>query len=155
MLQTTPAPSTPAAQPPAANITRSDGVVGGAAPVTGSAGTVQPDGKPIVPAQQQGPGGGSMLLLIMMPLALVLIWFMGSRADKKRKAEHAATLAGLQRNDKVQTIGGIIGNVAEMSDTEVVLRVDEITNTRVRVSRQAISSVLNRAGKVDSAKATA
>lgn len=167
MLQPTTPPSAPVATPaapapataqpaaPTANISRSDGVVGGNAPAaTGTQGTtLQPSGGGTQAATQpQGPGSGTMLLMIMMPVVLIVVWFMGSRADKKRRAEHAATLAGLQRNDKVQTIGGVLGTVAEINDNEVILKTDEITNTRIRVVRSAISTVLNRSTKPDGTK---
>jgi preprotein translocase subunit YajC len=159
-----PASSTPAApattQPaaPTANITRTDGVVGGNAAPAAKTGTVQPaDGgsAPLTPAQPQG--GSNMMLFMLLPLAgLMLMMFLGNRKENKKRAEHNATLAGLQRNDKVATIGGMIGTVADIQDTEVVLKTDEITNSRVRVQRSAIASVLNRAGgKAEPAKAIA
>jgi preprotein translocase subunit YajC len=168
MMQPAPsAPSTPApvtAQPPAptANITRTDGVVGGNAATATKAGTVQPaDGggsgsAPLTPAQPQG--GSNMMLIMLLPLAaLMLMMFLGNRKESKKRAEHTATLASLQRNDKVATIGGMIGTVAEIQDTEVVLKTDEITNSRVRIQRSAIASVLNRNGapKSEPAKASA
>jgi preprotein translocase subunit YajC len=148
--------STTTPPPPSANVTRSDGVVGGSTPATGAAGTKQPatDGNNGVAQQQQGVGGLGMIIWVL-PLIMIVFLFISSRTEKKKRAEVAATLASLQRNDKVQTIGGMIGNVAEMTDTEVVLRVDEITNTRVRVMRSAITAVLNRAtpAKGDGVKA--
>ncbi|MBY0307304.1 MAG: preprotein translocase subunit YajC [Phycisphaerales bacterium] len=157
-----PAPATnqPAATlpaPPAANVTRSDNVIGGTAPAAatqpGAAGTLQPGGGQAV---QPSQGGGSFMLVMALPLvALVLMMFLGQRGEKKKRAEHAATLASLQRNDKVQTIGGVIGTVAEIQDAEVVLKTDELTNSRIRVQKSAISAVLNRAGgKGEMAKAT-
>lgn len=150
------APATPAA--PTANITRSDSVVGGTAPVAGGTqtGTVQPAaGKDAPVAQPQGPGTGMSLIFLLMPVFLIVVWWMGSRADKKKRAEHAATLAGLQRNDKVETIGGMLGTVAEITDNEVILKTDEITNSRIRVRRTAIASILNRSSSTETTKAGA
>jgi preprotein translocase subunit YajC len=41
----------------------------------------------------------------------------------------------------VQTIGGILGAVVEVRDEDVVLKVDESSNTKIRVIRDAIKSV--------------
>lgn len=156
MQQPTPASTpAPAAQAPSApaTITRTDGVVSGNAPATGTAGTAQPGGAALVPQQPQG-GGSSMMLIMMLPIAALMIFmFMGNRKETKKRAE---LMSSLQRNDKVQTIGGMIGSIAEINDTEVVLHVDEITKTRVRVSRAAITSVLNRGpAKADGVKTPA
>lgn len=91
------------------------------------------------------PKGGFDVLLIGMVLFflfLIVSSMMQSRKDKRRKQE---LFAGLAKHDRVQTIGGIIGTIAEVSDTEIVLRVDEVSNTRVRVARGAIQTVLKKA----------
>lgn len=148
----TAAPSAPAG-PVVGNVTRSDAVVGSVAPAAATqTGTVQPSGAPVA-VPQQPQGGGSMMLIMMLPIAALMIFmFLGNRKETKKRA---ALMAGLQRNDKVQTAGGMIGNIAEINDTEVVLRVDEVTNTRVRVSRSAITAVLNHSAKTDGIKAIA
>lgn len=155
MQQPTPAstPAPAATQSAPANITRTDGVVSGNTPAAGTAGTTQPGGAALVPQQPQS-GSSSMMLIMMLPIAALMIFmFMGNRKETKKRAE---LMSSLQRNDKVQTIGGMIGSIAEINDTEVVLHVDEITKTRVRVSRAAITSVLNRGPvKADGAKAPA
>ena len=51
-------------------------------------------------------------------------------------------LAGLKRNDRVQTIGGVLGTVVEAREHEVILKVDESSNTKMRFNRAAIKEVL-------------
>jgi preprotein translocase subunit YajC len=51
-------------------------------------------------------------------------------------------LAELSKNDRVVTIGGVIGTVVEVRENEVVLKVDESSNTRMRFSRNAIQSLV-------------
>ena len=51
-------------------------------------------------------------------------------------------LDNLKRGDRVQTIGGIIGTVVEARETEVVVKVDETNNTKIRFARKAITRVL-------------
>jgi len=90
------------------------------------------------------PGAGSNMLIfgvLMFFGFLIITQMMQSRKEKRRKAE---LLGSIARHDRVQTIGGIIGTVAEISDDEVTLRVDESTNSRVRVSRNSIQQVLKK-----------
>lgn len=115
-----------------------------AAPAPSAAG--QPvegaDGAPIQPSapaqqQQQGMSGFVFMLLILALFMFVLI--VPQRREKKRRN---AMLEALKKGDRVQTVGGIIGTIAEIRPTELVLKVDENTNTRMRFSRNAIQAVL-------------
>jgi preprotein translocase subunit YajC len=54
-------------------------------------------------------------------------------------------LKGLKRNDRVQTIGGILGTVVETRDDVVVLKVDEANNVKMHFNRSAIKEVLHEA----------
>lgn len=143
------APTTPQVAPPAANITRTDGVIGGttAAPTTGTptqggtASTQEPAPVNAAPAQN---GMSMMLMMAVIMGGFILMMFLSKRKEDKKRTE---LMSSLQRNDKVQTIGGMIGNIVEIDSNEVVLRTDEITNSRVRINRSAISAVLNRGDK--------
>ena len=50
----------------------------------------------------------------------------------------------LEKNDKVRTIGGIMGTVMEVKGDEVVLKVDEANNTKIRVISSAIGKNLSK-----------
>ena len=49
----------------------------------------------------------------------------------------------LKKGDRVQTIGGVLGTVVEARDTDVLVKVDESSNTKIRFSRNAIHRVLD------------
>lgn len=92
-------------------------------------------------AAPTGGGGLGYILPLMLVgfMALILFQALGQRKnDKKRRA----LLSQIKRYDRVQTIGGVIGTVMELKDTEVVLRTDEHSDTRIRFSRSAIQQVL-------------
>ncbi len=95
--------------------------------------------------QRQGP---DMMLFLMLGLGvfMVMMIFTGGRRQKKEKREREEMLNALKRNDKVQTIGGIIGVVAEVRTDEVVLKVDDAGHNRVRFARSAIQQVISSRG---------
>lgn len=101
------------------------------------------DGAPTGVARPASPFGSNMLLFGMLIFFafIVITSMMQGRKEKRRKAE---LLGSIARHDKVQTVGGIIGTVAEIADDEIVLRVDEATNSRVRVSRASVQQVLKK-----------
>lgn len=94
------------------------------------------------PAPASPFGGSSMLLVMFAVLALMLV--MSAFTGNKEKKKRAAMLASIGRNDRVQTIGGVIGTVVEMRDDEMVLRVDDSNNTRITFSRSSVQGVLKK-----------
>ena len=104
-------------------------------------------GTPAIPAdpnapvtnQTQGQGLGSMLPILILVFAVLIIFSMGTgRKEKKRRA---AMLATLTKGAKVTTVGGVLGTVVEVRDDEVVVKVDENSNTRMRFAKSAINAV--------------
>jgi preprotein translocase subunit YajC len=87
----------------------------------------------ISPLMQWGP-----LILIFVVMYMFLF-----RGPKKKQQQHQKMVQSLQKNDKVRTIGGILGTVIDVKDDEITLKVDESNNTKIRVSTGAISKVLS------------
>jgi len=74
----------------------------------------------------------------------VLFWFFMIRPMKRQEQERKALLSALKKNDKVVTSGGIIGIVASVKEKEdeVMLKVDESSNVRLRVTRSSIVRIV-------------
>jgi preprotein translocase subunit YajC len=89
------------------------------------------------------PGGSFMRLTFPLLLAFVVFYFWLFRGQRKDKQRHAQMLANLKRNDRVQTIGGVLGTVVDAREHEVVLKVDESSNVKMRFNRAAIKEVLS------------
>ena len=96
----------------------------------------------------QGNGGlfenlGIMPLIIMIGM---LFYFMVLRPETRRRSDQEKMHKGLKKNDRVITIGGIHGTVvsAPTESDEITIKVDENTNTRIRITRSAVQTVLNQ-----------
>ncbi len=87
------------------------------------------------PAGQPAAGGG-MSMWIMLLLIFVVMWFFMIRPQRKQQKELQAFRDGLKKGDKVVTIGGIYGTVAEIKENHVLIEVDN--NVKIRVSKQAL-----------------
>jgi len=83
--------------------------------------------------------GNLLFGLILMLVVFYAIVLSGNRKEKKKRQE---MLAAISRNDRVMTIGGIIGSVVSVSDNDVTLKVDESANVKITVIRSAIQRVL-------------
>ena len=80
------------------------------------------------------------MIWIMLAAIIGLFWW-SSRSRKKQDQKHRDLLASLKKGDKIVTVGGIIGMVVEVREDEVVVKVDETNNVRMRFTRGAIRSV--------------
>jgi preprotein translocase subunit YajC len=104
---------------------------------------------PAPPPQSQPPSGlGGLGWGFVVPVLFMLgvFYFLLIRPQKKQEKVRRQMLKELQKNDKVVTIGGIRGVVANVrpDDKVVTLKIDESSNVRIRVSRSAISRVLSK-----------
>jgi preprotein translocase subunit YajC len=89
-----------------------------------------------------GPAGGGSFFFIMIAMMVGLI-LLTSMSGRKEKKKHAAMVGGLKKKDKVRAAGGIIGTIVEIKNDELLLETDRASNTRIRVARGSVSSVLS------------
>ncbi len=85
----------------------------------------------------------------MLPFILIFVvmYLFLFRGPKKKQAEHKKMLSSLQRNDRVRTIGGILGTVVDVKEDEITLKVDESNNTKIKVTAGSIGAVLSDRNK--------
>lgn len=77
--------------------------------------------------------------LILMLVAFYAYMLSSNRKERRKRRD---MLAAIKKNDRVMTIGGLIGTVVTVKENEVVLKIDETTNTKVSFVRSAVQKVL-------------
>ena len=82
----------------------------------------------------------SLLFPIILLAALVLMFVLTSRSQKKRDRELNEMLNNLHVGDEVTTIGGIIGAIVSIKDETVTIETSK-DRTKIRFLRSAIKSV--------------
>lgn len=100
--------------------------------------TMLPNAEPLI-AQS---GGNPQVVWIGLILMLVVFYAFMIRGSQREKKQRREMLANIKKNDRVMTIGGAIGTVVNVKDDEIVLKVDESTNTKITFVRGAIQKVL-------------
>ena len=93
--------------------------------------------KPVSPLIQFAP-----LILIFVVMYLIMM-----RGPRKQQQQHKQMVQTLAKNDRVRTIGGILGTVVDIKEDEVTLKIDESNNTKIKISTSAIGKNLTQAGK--------
>ncbi len=110
-------------------------------------------------AQDAGQGSplGPLMPIITISVIFFLYIFIVQRPNLKREQDaRRALLENLKKNDRVLTTSGIYGvvtNVQRESD-EVTIRVDENTQTKLKITFAAVQRVLSDADGKDSKSET-
>ena len=105
-----------------------------------------------VAADPNAPGGvqprksplGSYGNLIFLGVMFLLMYMILFRGPRKKQQQHKQMVQTLAKNDKVRTIGGIIGTVVDIKGDEVTLKVDESNNTKIKVISSAIGRNMSK-----------
>ncbi len=82
-------------------------------------------------------------ILSMLPTIIIfgaLLYFMIIRPQKKRQQNAQNLLNSLKVGDKVQTIGGFIGEIIVMEDDEYVILSEE---SKLRIKKNAVAIRVN------------
>ena len=96
---------------------------------------------------QAAPGDqtsqGSPLGSMLVPLVLMgfVFYFLMLRPQSKERKKRAEMIAAIKKNDRVVTVGGILGTVVSVKDNEVTLKVDESNNTKITFTKSSIQQV--------------
>jgi len=89
--------------------------------------------------QKSGPAPHLWIGILLMIAVFYFVLFRGNPKTRKKRSE---MLANLKKNDRILTRGGIIGTVVAIKENEVVLKVDETTNTKMTFLKDAIWQVV-------------
>lgn len=90
---------------------------------------------------------------LILIIAFGFLWFFLIRPQKRRQVEAARMLNSIDVGDEVLTAGGIYGEVTELHDTDVMVRI--APDLEVRVARKAIGGVTRKSGEADVTDETA
>ena len=85
------------------------------------------------------------MVIVMVGLIILAVMLFSSRSgNPKEKKKRAPVLLWRpsKRATRSRPSAGSIGTISEVRDNEIVLKVDESTNTRIRYMRSAIQGVI-------------
>jgi preprotein translocase subunit YajC len=100
---------------------------------------------PATNGSQAQPQGSPMSLLVMFVIFIGIFYFIALRPRQKEQKKRDQMLKAIKKYDKVMTIGGIIGTVMEVREDEIIIKVDDNSNTRIKFTRSAIQRIISTA----------
>ncbi|HWE96185.1 MAG TPA: preprotein translocase subunit YajC [Tepidisphaeraceae bacterium] len=101
------------------------------------------------PAKTHPPAWYDFAANPMLPITIgfLILYFFFINSKKKGDRQRQDLLKNLKRGDRIQTIGGILGTVVETRDNDVLVKVDEGNNTKIKFARSAITRVVTEDDK--------
>jgi preprotein translocase subunit YajC len=88
------------------------------------------------------PGNPLLQMVVMFGGFGAIFYFLILRPQQAQEKERRAMLEALKKRDRVVTSGGLFGTVSDIEKDEVVLKISEGPDVKVRVRRSAVIEVL-------------
>lgn len=85
----------------------------------------------------QAGGGGAMSSIIMLVAIIVIFYFFMIRPQQKRQKEEKKFREALTKGQRVVTIGGLHGKIADVRDTTVLIEV--ANDVKIEVEKTAVA----------------
>lgn len=83
--------------------------------------------------------GDTMSTILMLAAMFAIMYFLVIRPEQKRKKKNEAIRNSLKNGCKITTIGGIIGEVVQVTEDTVTFETGE-DKVRIQVKKWAISA---------------
>ncbi|MBS1257340.1 MAG: hypothetical protein MAG551_00382 [Candidatus Scalindua arabica] len=90
------------------------------------------------PAGNQNPMMSFLPLLIIM---FAIMYFLIIRPQKQKEKKRLELISNVRKQDKIVTTGGVHGVVASVKENEVIVRVDDAKDVKIKIDKNAITSV--------------
>ncbi|MGD9154195.1 MAG: preprotein translocase subunit YajC [Bacillota bacterium] len=83
--------------------------------------------------------GNPLMGFLPMILIMVVLWFIMIAPQRKQQKQRDQMLKSLKKGDKVITVGGLHGEIVDIDESEIRLRVTD--KTELKFNRASISKI--------------
>jgi preprotein translocase subunit YajC len=106
---------------------------------------------------QAGGGGAGQpsMFTALLPFIIIFVifYFIIIMPARKKQKQHQGMIASLKGGERIITTGGIYGTVSRIMEDRIEITVDK--NTKLQVTKQSISAVLEPQSKGSEQKSKA
>ncbi len=92
-------------------------------------------------------GNPMMQFLPLMVIMFAVMYFLIIRPQKQKEKKRQAMMTNVRKQDRIITAGGVHGVVVSVKENEVIVRVDDAKDVKMKIDKSALTSV--SAPKVD------
>ncbi len=104
------------------------------------------------PAAAEGGGAASGSPLQFMPIVLMvaIFYFVMIRPQRRREKERQAMISAVKTGQRVLLTSGIIGEVSNVKEKTLMVRIAE--KTKIEVLKSAVSQIIEKGDDVEEVK---
>ncbi len=86
-------------------------------------------------------GNPMMQFLPLMVIMFAVMYFLIIRPQKQKEKKRQAMMSNVRKQDRIITAGGVHGVVVSVKDSEVIVRVDDAKDVKIKIDKSALTSV--------------
>ncbi len=86
-------------------------------------------------------GNPMMQFLPLMVIMFAVMYFLIIRPQKQKEKKRQEMISNVRKQDKIVTAGGVHGVVVSVKENEVIVRVDDTKDVKMKVDKSALTSV--------------
>ncbi len=100
-------------------------------------------------AAEQGASNPIKSMLPLMIIMFAVMYFLIIRPQKQKEKKRQALISNVRKQDRIVTAGGVHGVVTSVKENEVIVRVDDAKDIKMKIDKSAITSVSAPKGDQD------
>ena len=86
-------------------------------------------------------GNPMMQFLPLMVIMFAVMYFLIIRPQKQKEKKRLEMITNVRKQDRIVTAGGVHGVVVTVKENDVIIRVDDARDVKIKVDKSAITSV--------------
>lgn len=86
-------------------------------------------------------GNPMMQFLPLLIIMFAIMYFLIIRPQKQKEKKRLELISNVRKQDKIVTVGGVHGVVVSVKENEVLVRVDDAKDVKLRIDKSAITAV--------------
>ncbi len=92
-------------------------------------------------AAAQGQGNPMKTMLPLMIIMFAVMYFHIIRPQKQKEKKRLEMISNVRKQDRVVTAGGVHGVVTSVKENEIIVRIDDAKDVKIRIEKSAVTSV--------------
>ncbi len=94
-------------------------------------------------------GNPMMQFLPLMVIMFAVMYFLIIRPQKQKEKKRQQMITNVRKQDRIVTAGGVHGVVVSVKENEVIVRVDDSKDVKIKVDKSALTTVSAPTGEKD------
>ncbi len=86
-------------------------------------------------------GNPMMQFLPLMVIMFAVMYVLIIRPQKQKEKKRQEMISNVRKQDKVVTAGGVHGVVVSVKEYEVIVRIDDAKDVKIKIDKSALTSV--------------